>query len=144
MIVKRRSRIISTVFAFLVFYLVSRSLLRRAPEEEIQFRDVSNHATNKDIREVVPRCRTKCLTQGRPRNCKEKPLLLVVVSSSPNRLSHRNVLRRFWGTEMRNSNIYSEGPLWKVVFLVSKTNNLHLELKVKKETEAYGDVIWSR
>ncbi|PFX15272.1 Lactosylceramide 1,3-N-acetyl-beta-D-glucosaminyltransferase [Stylophora pistillata] len=68
-------------------------------------------------------------------SCARNYFLLVLVSSAPANQDRRNLIRQTWGTD---DNV---PPMWKTYFLIAQTENQTHSGLVKKEDEAYGDLI---
>eukprot|EP00794_Sanderia_malayensis_P017645 gene17645-19400_t len=137
---QRKSRIVIAIFIGIFICIFYQILLAWRDEDNLL--DFTNGRAL-DM-QVAQDCTREFLYKERPRDCGNgKPLVLALISSLPNRLSHRSMLRKLLAPEV-TSHEYFEGSLWKVVFVVARTNNLHLELKVKREINIYRDVVWSR
>eukprot|EP00794_Sanderia_malayensis_P017647 gene17647-19402_t len=137
---QRKSRIVIAIFIGIFICIFYQILLAWRDEDNLL--DFTNGRAL-DM-QVAQDCSREFLYKERPRDCgKGRPLVLALISSLPNRLSHRSMLRKLLAPEV-TSHEYFEGSLWKVVFVVARTNNLHLELKVKREINIYRDVVWSR
>ncbi len=142
---KRKSRIAPILCIITVFYIIMQSLLNRSSRHGALYSTYGKQGLtqDKEIRHAAAKCELEILSHSYPERCKTTPLLLVLISSSPNHFTQRNMLRSHFDNNS-NSTAYGIGPLWRIVFLIAKTNNWHLEKRVEQEAEVFRDVIHSR
>ncbi|XP_075986984.1 beta-1,3-galactosyltransferase 5 [Anticarsia gemmatalis] len=70
-----------------------------------------------------------------PQPCESYPtglLLMVIVSSNPNNLENRKIIRNTWGRNLDST---------KVVFLLGESENVTVYNQVKDESMKYGDIV---
>ena len=79
-----------------------------------------------------PQHKTTLITKSA---CVQNYFLLILVSSAPEHLERRNLIRQTWGTDN------SISPQWKTYFLISQTRNQTYSDSVKTENEVYSDII---
>ncbi|XP_065052526.1 beta-1,3-galactosyltransferase 5-like [Rhopilema esculentum] len=98
---------------------------------------------NKALRKAVESCNSDVMFDKAPASCNGQPFLLILVISSPNNIFRRDLIRKYLMPKA-SSTFYKQGPLWRIVFVVSKTNNHFLERKVAGEIASRGDIILGR
>ncbi|XP_030758133.1 beta-1,3-galactosyltransferase 5-like [Sitophilus oryzae] len=67
-----------------------------------------------------------------PQACNATVFLLVLVSSAPNHLHHRNIIRTTWGQQRIEL---------KIFFVFGRVHDKNLQKDIEKESDGYGDVI---
>ena len=102
-----------------------------------------NEEDTRELRTAIVECKFSIMYEDRPSKCNDTPLILLLVVSSPNNILHRFMLRKYLAP-VPNLPFYSEGIAWRIVFVISRTNNRFLETKIKKEIAANGDIILGR
>lgn len=97
---------------------------------------------SKELRDAIFDCKSENMYELAPSKCTGKPLVLLIVISSPNSIFKRHMLRKYLTP---NGTLQSyEGPAWKLVFVISRTNNPFLETKIQEEITAKQDIILGR
>lgn len=144
MLKRRRTTLVMVVATFGIFFtMLSIINLKLVKPDKHSIAQSMNSFQNKAVREAIENCDTETMYEIGPRKCRDTPLILVLVVSAPNHLDRRKMLRQYLGTEQFNL-AYGKGPLWKIVFVVSRTNNHFLEEKVRNEVEEERDIILGR
>lgn len=64
-------------------------------------------------------------------------LLLMLVKSAANHISHRNIIRKSWGFE----NYYTGNERVRTVFMLGQTDDLSLKRMIRGEVDLYGDIV---
>ena len=95
------------------------------------------------LRMAINKCDPDVMYETAPSKCNGSPLLLLLVVSSPNSILGRYLLRKYLSTVPKLKS-YNEGPVWRTVFVISRTNNPILETRIQEEIAANEDIILGR
>lgn len=97
----------------------------------------------KALAKAVVECKAELMYEVAPSKCLGKPLVLLLVVSSPNSIIGRQMLRKYLAT-VPSTDFYNEGPAWQLVFVVARTNNPFLEKRIQEEISIKKDIILGR
>ena len=129
---------------YTVLYMV-RYLLNGTPGKSIRYPKAidPSEGDKYTLRQAIAECKFNVMYENAPSKCSNKPLVLLIVTSSPNNIQRRSMFRKYFAS-VPTLNLYLDGPAWRLVFIMSRTNNQFLERKIMKEMAANGDVILGR
>ena len=125
-----------SVFKYLLNEIAGTSI--RYPKA-IEPNEVDKYA----LRRAIAECTFNVVYDNAPSRCSNQPLVLLLVTSSPNNIQRRSMFRQYFAS-VPVLPLYQDGPAWRLVFIISRTNNQFLEAKITKEIAANGDVILGR
>ena len=82
---------------------------------------------------TTPQHKTTLITKT---TCEQDYFLLILVSTAPENLQRRNLIRQTWGTDT-----HLTAPMFKTYFLLGRTRNQTLSDLLHTENGVYGDMI---
>lgn len=141
----KRTRLFAAMITISSVFVLTQFLLNATNQDLFHYEPaiLADRFINEATRRAIYSCQNNILHLHQPSRCNGTPFILVLVASAPNHLAQRNLLRSYLTTDYHSSS-YKEGALWRIVFLISRTNNWHLELRIKEEIATYQDILHGR